>query len=434
MKKNIVSGSLALVTMLALTLVAPAYAQNDTHVSGTPGAAGNGDPYFPLMGNGGYDVKHYDIQLSYNPTSGAITAKTTIEAAATQNLSQFDLDFRPALHISSITVDGQPATFSHAQDQELVIVPHAVLRDDHDFTTTVTYDGVPPSIFDHGDLGWVRLPGGGMVALSQPLGLHAWVPSNDSPKDKATFDFTITVPAGFQAIANGEPRGNETHAGQTTYRWHDDQPTATELVMLTIGHFDMKTTRTHDGLPNITAIDPAAVTTPVQTATSELNARPLYMHGVSPIPSKSLVVHELAHQWYGDDVTPLRWQDVWLNEGFATYAQWLYDEQHGGKTAQQHFDELYNDPATDWTNKVADPGVDHFFDDLVYGRGAMTLHQLRLAVGDRVFMNILRQWPAEHHYGNATTQDFIAFSEHLSHKNLSKLYQTWLFTESKPAL
>jgi aminopeptidase N len=149
----------------------------------------------------------------------------------------------------------------------------------------------------------------------------------------------------------------------------------------------------------------------------------------------SVVVHELAHQWYGDSVTLERWQDIWLNEGFASYAEWLWSEHEGLGTAQQIFEKQYATPATSalWKSKVADPGPPNLFVGAVYNRGAMTLHALRLAVGDKTFFRILRSWAQMHRSGNVTTKEFIALAERVSGRDLGALFTAWLYTPSKPA-
>jgi aminopeptidase N len=462
-------------TFVATGLVAvPASAAGGTRGGFTPGSPGAGDPYFPVMGNGGYDVGHYDLDLAYEPTSKTLTGTARISARATQNLSRFDLDFQGPLTISSLTVDGRPASFTRSGAQELVITPARGLRKGSRFTTAVSYRGVPQRIDDPalGISGWVATDDGA-VGLNQPIGAATWYPVNDTPRDKATYSYAITVPNNVTALANGEPQGRRTHGDTTTYRWAMRQPMASELAMVAIGRYTVTQGRTPGGLPSVTAIDPQLVTAPSQPAdfhkltgdvvdwertvfgrypfsstggiadaakvgySLETQGRPVYDRRTPGVnPSGGLIAHELAHQWYGDSVTPVFWKDIWLNEGFATYAEWLYSENSGGKTAQQLFDETYaQSPAAEvWQPIMADPGRDNIFHETVYDRGAMTLHMVRKAIGDKDFFDLVRRWPAAHRYGNVTTADFVAFAQRLSGKDLGPLFTAWAFTAGKPAL
>jgi aminopeptidase N len=462
-------------TAAAVGLLVPmAAAGASAHRAYAPGAPGAGDPYFPDMGNGGYDAQHYSLSVTYDPGTKAIDANAKIDARATQNLSRFDLDFLGPLKISKLTVNGQPAAYKRTGAQELVITPQHGLPRGRQFTVEVAYAGVPQLIDDKtlGVSGWIATHDGA-VALSQPFGSATWYPVNDSTRDKATYDFTVTVPKGLKVLANGDPAGERSQGPTTTFRWIDLQPTASELVMLAIGNFDVKDTRTKSGLRDITAVDPAAIKPGTQAASDfntatadvveweqklygrypfssvggidvlapnvgyslETQTRPVYARRTAgALPSADLLAHELGHQWFGDSVTPAEWKHIWLNEGFATYTEWLYSEQHGGQTAQQIFDGAYSSAGTDWTGKVADPGRDHIFDDLVYTRGAMTLHQLRRTIGDDAFFKLVKAWPAAHRYGNDTTAEFIAFAQRYTKKDLKPLFQTWLYTEGKPKL
>jgi Peptidase family M1 domain/Peptidase M1 N-terminal domain/Immune inhibitor A-like, MAM domain len=172
----------------------------------------------------------------------------------------------------------------------------------------------------------------------------------------------------------------------------------------------------------------------------ENQTRPIYAIGFffDPRLAVDVVVHELAHQWYGDSVAVAAWQHIWLNEGFATYAEWLWNEDIGNETAQESFEFFYDvvHPADDpwWELAIGDPGVDHLFDDQVYTRGAMTLHALRLTVGDRDFFRILRRWAHKKEGGNGTTDEFIALAERVSGEDLGDLFDAWLFTPARPDL
>ncbi len=456
---------------VAIGLLIPSTAAAASPPRFTPGAAGSGDPYFPDMGNGGYDVGHYDIDLAFDPTTKAIAATTTIQARATQNLSRFDLDFLGPLTISRLTVDGHRAAFTRTGAQELVITPPRGIRDHRGFTVSVTYSGVPQEIDDPalGVSGWVATSTGA-VALNQPLGAATYYPVNDSTRDKATYSQEVTVPtaSGLTVLGNGEPGRTTSHGGQTTFRWRMNQPMASELAMIAIGKYDVTTGRAIGGIPNITAIGTAIDTTVGQGAlfnqttadiikwessmygpypfgstgglidqigvgyALETQGRPVYDQRRSTVDG-DLLAHELGHQWFGDSLTPDHWSDIWLNEGFATYSEWLYQQKYNGVPVADSFQQTY-DGTDDWSGKVADPGRDHIFDSLVYDRGAMTLYALKQKIGDRAFSEVLRWWPSAHRYGNVSTQDFIHFVEKVSHRNLTAFFQTWVYSEGKPAL
>jgi len=434
----------------------------------SPGAPGAGDPYFPDAGNGGYDVSHYDIRLAFHPETKAIDATTTILATATQDLSRFDLDFQGPLKISRLSVNGQNAGFTRSGAQELVITPPHGLRQGSTFVVSVSYSGVPQQIDDPalGVSGWVATKDGA-VALNQPIGAATYYPVNDTTNDKATYTQTITVPTGLTVLANGEPGPTTTHDHQTTFRWTMNRPMASELSMLAIGGYDVTRGVTAGGLPNITAIGKSIDTKPgqgrvfnettaqvVQWESSlygpypfdstggiladvgvgyalETQSRPVYDQSTSEVDG-DLLAHELGHQWFGDSLTPVRWSDIWLNEGFATYSEWLYQEKFANVPVQQTFAKAYADEK-DWSGAVADPGRDHIFDDLVYNRGAMALQALRHRMGTTRFLGLLRTWTGQHAYGTATVEQFEALGRQAGGRDLTGFFDAWLHTGRKPA-
>ncbi|MFG2942241.1 M1 family metallopeptidase [Streptomyces sp. NPDC048282] len=432
--------------------------------AGTIGAAGAGDPYFPLSGNGGYHVSHYDLTLRYDTSSRHLDGKAVLTARATQKLTRFDLDLR-GLKVTRITVDGRTARFSRS-GQELAVTPSRALAKGRDFKVTVAYNGTPKSVTDPdgSDDGWIRTDDGAFVA-GEPQGAMTWFPANSHPKDKSSYDFTITVPKGRTAVANGVLLGQHTSDGRTTFRWRQSEPMAAYLATATVGKFKVEQYTTRDGIKVYNAVDPreasgsAAVLKklpsvlewesklfgpyPFRSAGSivdhapdvgyalETQGRPVY----DSAPDLDTLVHENAHQWFGDSVSVTAWKDIWLNEGFATYTEWLYDEQHGGDSAQKTFDALYAKPASDglWAYPPGDPGSGaNIFGTPVYERGAMTLHELRKAVGDTDFFRILRAWAAQHRYGHGTTAEFVKLAERESGKDLGPLFQTWLYQQGKP--
>jgi aminopeptidase N len=441
------------------------------HPSAGPGAPGIGDPYYPTYGNGGYDVSHYDLRLTYRPATDTLTGTTVVTATATQGLTSFDLDF--ALTVSRVTVDGRPAHFTTAGEQELVITPARVLRRGHRFSVAVTYSGVPSTVRRYGFTSWQRTPDGA-VAANEPESAWWWFPSNDHPADKATYDITTRVPSGLQVISNGLLVSRRTAGGWSTFHWHESEPQATYLATLAVGHFDITRGRTRTGIPVINAYAPglpAATAANARAAVERTGEIVDFLSGwfgpypfesaggyVPDVPSHfsleeqtrvfyspaafarsvntSVVAHELAHQWYGDDVSLERWSDIWLNEGFASYAQYLWAEHEGQGTPQQLAREVYDaHPAGDpfWTVEPGDPGPDKQFDDAVYDRGAVAIQALRDTIGDHAFRTLLKAWPALHRYGNGTIADFRHLAERLSGKDLGSFFRIWLYTPAKPA-
>ncbi len=429
---------------------------------GTPGAAGVGDSYFPSAGNGGYDVKHYNLDLTWDRASGRLGGTATITATAIQPLSSFNLDLR-VLQVSSARVDGEAAAATHS-GQELVITPAKELSAHRSFTVEIEYGGVPETLGGPLErIGWIRTDDGVIVA-NQPHGAPTWFPANDHPSDKATYTVSMTVPDGLTAVGNGLLSDQSTADGQRTFVWDEKRPMASYLVTITIGEFEVTESYTPDGIPLYVAVDPrqSAKAAPVLDRLPEILAYQQAVFGRYPFenagaivdnlpdlgyaletqtkpvygsaPEESIVVHEMAHQWFGDSVTPKTWADIWLNEGFATYAEWLWSEHDGGVTAREKFDSEYRTPADGavWDFPPGDPGAENMFGTSVYFRGAMTLHALRMKIGDEPFFTLLRSWAARNRYGNVSTADFKALSEQISHQQLDDFFAAWLYAPGKP--
>jgi aminopeptidase N len=446
-------------------LAAPAVAGSDG-----AGAPGVGDEYFPTYGNGGYDVSHYDVQVRYQPADDSLRGTTTIVAKPTQNLSAFNLDF--ALNVRSVRVNGQPATVDH-KGLELTVTPQQPLKEGSLATFVVEYDGVPSQTEVDGINPWIRTSDGAL-AVGEPEISSWWFPGNDHPKDKASFDISVAVPDGTEVLANGVNTDKKSLAGWTTWKWRSTKPAATYLAFLGIGQYEINTRQGAFGQPFVTAYgdklgDKAGAAKASVERTPEIveflsglfgdypfeaqggvvsaeglsfalenQTRPTYSDKFfAKGANTSVVVHENAHQWFGDSVSVNSWRNIWLNEGFASYAEWLWSEKQGTGTAQQLFDHYYSSiPADDpfWQVKPGDPGKDKVFDDAVYDRGAMTLHALRNVVGDQALVDTVRMWVQEKKYSTGTIEDFIKLAEQKSGKNLGEFFRVWLFTPGKPAV
>ncbi|WP_249714052.1 M1 family metallopeptidase [Rhizomonospora bruguierae] len=431
-----------------------------------PGAAGIGDPYFPTYGNGGYDVLSYLLKVRYDPARDTLAGDATITATATQNLSRFNLDLSNQ-PVSAVTVDGAAAAH-RSEAGELIITPAAGIPTGATFTTEVRYGGRPrpftnPSL----GTGGFQRTADGAIALGQPESASTWFPVNDHPLDKATYRLELTVPDGLAALSNGVLTGTSRSGGWTTWRWSESAPMASYLVTAVIGRYRV-TTGEHAGKPMVTAVaeslpeggvaDRAMARTGlvVDYLSSQFGPYPFDAYGgivinddriryaletqSRPVYAASffdgggdglgVVAHELAHQWFGDSVSIHGWRDIWLNEGFATYAEWLWSEHTGGPTVQQMFDRAYD--GAGWAVPPGDPGPERLFDRAVYQRGAMTVHALRRAVGDAAFSGIVRAWLEQRRDGNGATQEFVALAERVSGKKLGPLFDAWLYRPARP--
>jgi aminopeptidase N len=469
----------ALAAGLALAPAAGADpAHHHRHVPGAPGA---GDAYFPLTGNGGIDVTHYDLDLRYTPPApapaaleGRLEGTATIDLTATQDLDRFNLDLR-GLTASAVTVDGRRARFSQPADQtvngqpnELVITPRHHLDDGDEVRVVVTYAGPTGRPTDIGGAlyGWVTTRDGAMVA-NEPDAAATWFPVNDHPTDKATFSFDVAVPEGLVAVANGALEGHETADGWTTWSWDAPDPMAPYLATASVGNYVLHESTAPGGVPVLDAVDPdlapadAATTTATLALTGDMldyfegvfGRYPFVAYGAivdddtidyalenqtrslfSKVADETTAAHELAHSWTGDAVSPSRWSDIWLNEGWATYAEQLWGEHRGTTTAQQQFDELMTKPATDpfWDVVIADPGAAGMFSAPVYFRGAATLHALRVKIGDDAFFRLAHRWVARHADGTASTADFEALAAKVSHQDLDAFFRVWLHEKGRP--
>ena len=458
-------------TMTAALLAGQAAGTASTAATPTygEGSSGVGDAYFPLAGNGGIDVTHYHLSLHYTPPDpdpapleGTLQGTATIRLRTTQNLSRFNLDLR-GLTASRVLVNGRLATYSQV-DNELVITPRFPLRAWTRARVVVRYAGTTTQPTDiEGTLyGWVTMRDGAMVA-NEPEASATWFPVNDHPTDKATYDFAITVPEGLVAVANGNLVGSRTRNGWTTWRWHAPDLMAAYLATASVGNYELRRYRTPSRLPIIDAVDRDLADTaddglaqqgemvgyfsslfgryPFTSFGSivdddslgyalETQTRPIY----SRRATEGTVAHELAHQWFGNAVSPRLWKDIWLNEGWATYLAWLWGEHDGGVTAASQFDDVMAQPEGDpfWNLTIADPGPFGMFASPVYDRGAATLHALRVKIGDAAFFALGRRWVSKYNDSSASTENFEALAERISGLDLDQFFTVWLHSTGKP--
>jgi aminopeptidase N len=427
-------------------------------------AASASEPFFPHAGSRAYDVGRYRVGLVYRPHKGRIEATTTIAAVARQQLDRFSLDFFGP-KVRGVQVGGKTASFERSEGK-LWIVPSAPIAKGSHFEATIKYAGEPPKVTDPdgSQEGWYPTDDG-VLAVGEPQGTAAWIPCNNIPADKASFSFSITVPKGLKAVANGRRMQGEDRGPTVRFRWAERAPMSPYLAVLDIGRGRIVKSQAGK-LPVWTLVDPRMEKQsrlvlaelpriigfegrllggyPFNSGGSivdyaprlgyalESQSRPIYAF----VPDITTVVHETAHQWFGDSVGLKRWPNIWLNEGFATWMQWYYAEHHGRRSAHAIFNRLYRVPASNtsfWNPPSGRPGSPKFlFGESTYVRGAMALEALRLKIGTKPMLRVLRTWAEEHRYGNGDIEEFTELAERISSQNLDPLFHRWLYKRGKP--
>jgi aminopeptidase N len=333
----------------------------------------------------------------------------------------------------------------------------------------VTYRGQPSVYAPHTTSPGFTAQGAEAVVIGEPHAAATWFPVNDHPLDKATYQIAVTVPRDVEAIVSGKPEGKTSNADNTdTWRWSLGQPAASYLVSMVIGQYTV-TRSTHKGKPMLIAVPDGMVGSAADESVkhtgtvadfleTQFGPYPFDAYGAVVIAGKDLgfalesqgrpfygpgffeqgvadwvIAHELAHQWFGDSVSVHYWRDVWLNEGFATYAEWLWREHAEGQLVADTAVEAYLEVSR-WDRSITDPGADRNFDSTsVYQRGALVLQALRVEVGDDAFFRILKGWAQAKRYGNASSAEFVAYAEQISGRNLKAVFDTWLYSDKKPA-
>ncbi|MFI1889916.1 M1 family metallopeptidase [Streptomyces jumonjinensis] len=440
-----------------------------------PVPLGIGDPLFPSLGNPGYDVVAYDIAFTYRGDNTVpLDAVTAIEARVTERLERINLDFSHGT-VSAVVVNGLPAEFASA-GEDLVVQPVLPLEKGSQARITVEHTSDPRGDED----GWVTTEDGLVMANQADAG-HRVFPSNDHPADKAYFTFRITAPSELTAVANGVRTAKLPNGATTTWAYRTRHPMATELAQVAIGDSTVPTREGPGGLPvrdvvpaaDAAALEPWLKKTPgqlewmeskvgpypfenygvliadaetgyeLETQTLSLFERRIFVNGSLPEwYVDSVMVHELAHQWFGDSVTPRTWSDLWLNEGHATWYEALYAEEKSGRLMETRLREAYR-RSDQWRADGGPPAAPKppkpdskisLFRPVVYDGSALVLYALRQTIGVDAFDRLERAWVSEYRDANASTADFTRLAARIAERDLTEFFQSWLYEERTPPM
>jgi aminopeptidase N len=442
------------------------------------GATSAGDPYVPHSGNGGYRVRHYALDLEYRVAANHLTGRAAIDLVTVQALSRLSFDLA-GLAVSKVSIDGQRAKKFATRGQKLHVWPAHPMAAGAEIRLEVQYAGNPrPVRGSWGHVGWEELADGAIVA-SQPNGAPSWFPCDDHPSAKATYRISVTTDSPYRVVSNGRLVDRQVRSSLTRWVFEQAQPMASYLATVAVGQyavFEIAGSQVDGGgVGGRAPVQRVAAPARVQNEVAHDLARqpqmmalfcerfgpypfdgytvvvtdddleiPVEAQGISTFGAnhldgsrdqERLVAHELAHQWFGNSLTVASWQHIWLNEGFACYAEWLWSEASGGATAdtlaRQCHAVLTGLPAD---LVVADPGPELMFDDRLYKRGALTLHALRSRLGDDAFFALLQAWVSRHRHDVVTTADFVFLAQQHSATPVAELFNEWLDKPELPSL
>ena len=434
------------------------------------------DPYTPDRGDPAYEVTHYELDLDYKVSTNRLAGRAVLDVTVLEDARRLVVDL-VGLRVLKVTVGGTAAKWVH-RGARVVVTPSAPLTRGVRTQVAITYAGTPgPVTTRWGDVGWEELTEGALVA-AQPNGAPTWFPCNDHPRTKATFRLAFECDSPYDVVATGALVAARARGSRTRRVFEQDVPMATYLATVHIGRYVRRALAPSDvpivivlpaarerdvmhdlgRLPEMTSLyetlfgpypfDDYTVVVTADDLEIPLEALAMASFGPNWLDGRRrherLVAHELAHQWFGNSLTPSTWADIWLNEGFACYAEWLWAEHADGipvrVSAMTHWSRLARLPQD---VVLADPGPDLMFDDRVYKRGALTLHALRLQLGDVAFFDVVRDWVASRRHGSVTTDGFVAHVESFvrrtapveaeaAARRARDLLELWLWTTPLP--
>ncbi|WP_395690146.1 M1 family metallopeptidase [Nocardioides sp.] len=424
------------------------------------------DAVYPKVGDPGVDALHYWLTLDWDPGTRTLRGVERLRLRSTADADELRLDLAQPLRPTAVTLDGERAAYRH-EGKDLVV--QQAVTEDSEHTLVLRYSGRPRQVpapvqrSDFSRTGWTVTPSGEVWTMQEPYGAFTWYAVNDQPSDKALYDVTVSAPAPMVGVSNGQLLSRRVRAGETTTHWRLDEPASSYLVTVAIGDFAMARDRSPSGVP-ITYWTPRdrpdlarrlhAAPAGMAWLEDRLGPFPFDRLGFLVVDSQSgmetqtmitlgdtryatspeVLVHEMAHHWYGDEVTPVDWRDVWMNEGMATFLQGTWMSEHGGPPADQLFGEWasYDAGLRDQAGPPAAYHPDSFGSGNVYYIPAVMWEELRQKLGDETFWRLVREWPTVHADGNADYEDITSWWSEQSGQDLRGFFDTWLRSADSP--
>jgi aminopeptidase N len=471
---RLVAGSLALVVTVGLSACEAGSA--DRPGGNPPSPRGSldvalsepvEDALYPDVGDPGVDALHYGLDLTWDPSARLLTGRERLTFRSTADDDEFQLDLDAALSVSEVRLDGEVA--DHEQDGKNLVV-EAGVEEDGRYEVEIDYAGSPAPVPapstrpDLAGVGWTTESDGDVWTMQEPFGAYTWYAVNDHPSDKALYDFTLRVAEPMVGVANGELTSRTVRNGQQVTRWHLAEPASAYLVTVAFGEFRTSGATAASGVPvsvwilaeeagQLKPLTRRAVRAvnwtekrlgpyPFDTlgflfvdSTSGMETQTMITLGMHPYAmSLPVLVHEVVHHWWGDQVTPRDWRDLWMNEGMTMYLQAVFESENGGQPLAKTIDQ-WSAGGTAMRRDVGPPrdyDPETFAERNVYYLPAVMWHDIRDRVGDAEFFRLARWWPASHDNDNADYDDIVAWWSEQSGVNLEPVFQRHLLGETQP--